>query len=50
MLIFLKACVTNLKLMGHSTPHPRECILQIDPYLPGRSEAADNVEVTNFIQ
>jgi len=32
--------------MGHgSTPQPRDCIMQVDPYLPGRARADNAAEV-----
>jgi histidinol-phosphate aminotransferase len=32
--------------MGHSnTPQPRDCILQVDPYLPGRAKTGNAAEV-----
>jgi histidinol-phosphate aminotransferase len=32
--------------MNHNAaPQPRQCVLQVEPYLPGRSESAENVKV-----
>jgi histidinol-phosphate aminotransferase len=31
--------------MGHSTPKPRDCVLLVDPYLPGRAKTGNVAQV-----